>query len=100
VPLDQYQQAAELFHWGFGLPGTLNPVGTLAGPINAANFQPASVQQKAADYSPARPIGSLNPNGHWQVLAPVSAAVAGGLWLGCVVIAGGRVLRRRTRRPR
>lgn len=101
VPLDQYQQAAELFHWGFSLPGTAKPVGTLVGPING--FQaaaPAQRQLEAADYSPSRLITPSQPNGNWPVLAPVSAAVAGGLWLGCVVIAGGRVLRRRARRPR
>jgi len=102
VPLDQFQQAAQLFNWGFGLPGTVSPVGTLAGPVSADGFQPAPVQPQVAPagYSEARLIGALNPNDRWQVLAPVSAAVAGGLWLGCVVIAGGRVLRRRARRPR
>jgi D-alanyl-D-alanine carboxypeptidase (penicillin-binding protein 5/6) len=103
VPLDQYQQAAELFHWGFGLPGTVNPVGTLAGPIKAASFQAATPGQRqlvAGGASPARLITPPSQNGHWPVLAPVSAAAAGGLWLGCVVIAGGRVLRRRARRRR
>ncbi|HET6209154.1 MAG TPA: serine hydrolase [Jatrophihabitans sp.] len=102
VPLDQYQQAAALFNWGFGLPGTLTPVGTLAGPIGATGFQAVPVQHQASPvaYSAPRPIGALNPNDRWLVLAPVSAAIAGGLWLGCVVIAGGRVLRRRARRPR
>jgi D-alanyl-D-alanine carboxypeptidase (penicillin-binding protein 5/6) len=102
-PLDQYQQAAALFDWGFGL-GDVQPVGTLAGPIAPAGFQagPALARRAGGPVAFEAPglTGVLTANDRWLVLAPVSAAVAGGLWLGCVAIAGRRALRRRAQRLR
>jgi D-alanyl-D-alanine carboxypeptidase (penicillin-binding protein 5/6) len=104
VPLDQYQQAAALFNWGFGLTGTLAPVGTLAGPISETGFRagPALARNPAAPeaFQAPRLSGVLTSHDRWLVLAPVSAAVAGGLWLGCVAIAGRRALQRRAQRLR
>ncbi|HJQ03639.1 MAG TPA: serine hydrolase [Jatrophihabitans sp.] len=104
VPLDQYQQAAALFDWGFSLPGTVQPVGTLAGPITPAAYRagPAVAREQTGgvDFEAPSLSGALSANDRWLVLAPISAAIAGGLWLGCVAVAGGRVLRRRARRRR
>lgn len=50
VPLDQYQQATALLKWGFALPRTTTPVGTLAGPVSA--------QQSAQARSATDPSGA------------------------------------------
>jgi D-alanyl-D-alanine carboxypeptidase (penicillin-binding protein 5/6) len=100
LPLDQYQQAAALFNWGFALEALkAQPVGQLAGPTAAkteaapqSNLAPAIALAAA----PSKPSGS----GHWQIMVPITAAAAGGLWLGCVAIAGRRVIRRRVLRLR
>jgi D-alanyl-D-alanine carboxypeptidase (penicillin-binding protein 5/6) len=103
LPLDQYQQAAALFNWGFGLTAKVKPVGMLAGPVPRisilAGQAPAGNPGPVAFEAP-RLAGVLTSNDRWLVLAPVSAAVAGGLWLGCVAIAGRRALQRRAQRLR
>lgn len=101
LPLDQYQQAAKLFDWGFAAEAArLEPVGQLAGPITART-QAAPVSRSVAPAvalaaAPTRPSGA----GHWQIMVPITAAAAGGLWLGCVAIAERRVIRRRVLRLR
>jgi D-alanyl-D-alanine carboxypeptidase (penicillin-binding protein 5/6) len=103
LPLDQYQQAAALFNWGFALRPAVHPVGSLAGPVGAASTSPPSpvLNPRQVDaYALPREVGVTTSTGRWMVLAPISAAVAGGLWLGCVAIAGRRAIQRRALRLR
>jgi len=37
TPIDQWQQAAALFNWGYSLPASVTPIGVLAGPIGASD---------------------------------------------------------------
>ncbi len=104
MPLDEYQQAGALLDWGFALPASVPAVGRLAGPISAAGSPSASA---SASVAPALTLaagrvggasaeGSSSPS----ALIPISAAAAGALWLGCVALAGRRLLRRRPSHPR
>ncbi|MGI8667807.1 MAG: D-alanyl-D-alanine carboxypeptidase family protein [Jatrophihabitans sp.] len=100
LPLDQYQQAAALFGWGFALEArapAISPVGRLAGPISS-DPRPASSLGAAVSLAAAPVPAGLAGSGNWTVLIPVTAAIAGGLWLGCVGIAGRRAIRRRALR--
>ncbi len=100
LPLDQYQQAAAMFDWGFALEASkAQPVGQLAGPIvvkSTAAPRTSLAPAIALPAAPSRPSGS----GHWQVMVPITAAAAGSLWLGCVAFAGRRAIRRRVLRLR
>ena len=98
LPLDQYQQAARLFDWGFALPGTIAPVGQLAGRILPAAPMPRSSLGSALAMAAPR-LTAGTATGNW-VLIPITAAVAGGLWLGCVALGGQRMLRHRGTLPR
>jgi D-alanyl-D-alanine carboxypeptidase (penicillin-binding protein 5/6) len=102
LPLDQYQQAGALFNWGFALKPAVQPVGTLAGAVPISQpFRPhavASLGSAVAFALPSVTRNSAGPSGTWLVLTPISAAVAGGLWLGCVAIAGRRAIQRRAQR--
>ncbi|MEO9238466.1 MAG: serine hydrolase [Jatrophihabitantaceae bacterium] len=99
LPLDQYQQAGALFDWGFALKPAVPAIGTLAGPVPAVRTALAAPSLgNAVAFSLPRPVSSTAVNGRWMVLAPVGAAVAGGLWLGCVAIAGRRAIQRRVLR--
>lgn len=71
VPLDQFQQAAELFDWGFSLNRFVGPVGSLAGPIaadapvatvSATNAAPGAKAVKEAKAAPS-PAAYGNPAG-------------------------------------
>ncbi len=62
VPLDQFQQAAELFDWGFSLNRFVGPVGKLAGPIAADTpVETASATGKPATRAQPAPIADGNP---------------------------------------
>ena len=99
LPLDQYQQAAKLFDWGFALPDNVAPVGQLAGRILPATPMPRSSLGSALAMASPRLTTAGTATGDW-VLIPITAAVAGGLWLGCVALGGQRMLRRRGSLPR
>ncbi|MDQ1745476.1 MAG: hypothetical protein QOE23_3815 [Pseudonocardiales bacterium] len=102
VPVDQYRQAAALLDWGYALPATVQPVGTLAGPVSAD--RPAAAATSAAPAAAGVLATLAQPRGgvHWPLAAllPVSALIGGGLWLVRVTGAGRRASRRRARRPR
>ncbi len=104
APLDQFQQAGALFDWGFGLKPQILPVGQLAGPIAATapnGPQPTSSLGSAVAYALApRLTGSPATPGNWTILVPITVAVAGGLWIGCVALGGRRLLLRRASRLR
>jgi len=96
LPLDQYQQAAALMDWGFAVESAghgVQPVGRLTGPAPASTAQPRSSLGNALAMGPVRAVAP--DYGSWTVLIPVIAAVAGGLWLGCVALGGRRMLLRR-----
>ncbi len=62
VPLDQFQQAAELFDWGFSLNRFVGPVGKLAGPIAADTpVETASATSKPATRAQPASIADGNP---------------------------------------
>jgi len=96
LPLDQYRQAGALLDWGFKLPSGTTPVGRLAGPLLTNPPQPRSSLGSAL----AMASGSQPDYGGWTILIPITAAVAGGLWLGCVALGGRRMLLRQgSRQP-
>lgn len=97
LPLDQYQQAAALFNWGFALKPAVQPIGRLAAP-GAPPRPPASPKTGQSMAAAAQVNTEPISTGAWLVLTPITAAVAGGLWLGCVGIAGRRVFLRRAQR--
>ncbi len=103
APLDQYQQAGKLFDWGFALR-TLKtrpaPVGRLAGPLadQPVSPQPSGSVGSAVAYLAARPARPPRSSDGWTILVPITVAAAGGLWIGCVAIAGRRMLQRRASR--
>ncbi len=92
LPLDQYQQAAELLDWGFALPHGVRPIGRLSGPTVTNPPQPRSSLGTALAMASSG-ITTTGSDG-WTILIPVTAAVAGGLWLGCVALGGRRILLR------
>jgi D-alanyl-D-alanine carboxypeptidase (penicillin-binding protein 5/6) len=106
LPLDQYQQAAELFDWGFALKPTVAAVGVLAGPISAV--KPAKPATSAAAATPAPHVVAAAHRGKSGIgttklvasTLGTIAVVALLLWGGGVAFAPGRVnlLRRRRRR--
>lgn len=100
LPLDQYRQAAELLDWGFAVEAakTVQPVGRLAGPVAGNPPQPQSSLGSALAMGPVSTVAAAD-YGSWTVLIPITAAVAGGLWLGCVALGGRRMLRRRRLHP-
>lgn len=62
VRLDQFQQAAELFDWGFSLNRFVGPVGKLAGPIAAdAPVETAAATGKPATRARPAPTADGNP---------------------------------------
>jgi D-alanyl-D-alanine carboxypeptidase (penicillin-binding protein 5/6) len=93
-PIDQWQQAAELFDWGYALPR-----GTAVGHLGPAVASPAAKTSApsttAARAKPSSVRAAAQPGHHgdstpWFLIAVVIAAVAGGgLWL------AGRSLHRR-----
>jgi D-alanyl-D-alanine carboxypeptidase (penicillin-binding protein 5/6) len=97
-PLDNYQQAGALFDWGFALKPSVPPVGRLAGPVTAGTPSGAHAD---ASLAPGLSMASVRvstvgpASGDWTILIPIGAAVAGGLWLGCVALGGRRMLQRR-----
>jgi len=96
LPLDQYQQAAELMDWGFAVessPQGVQPIGRLTGPARISPPQPQASLGNALAMGPARLVAP--DYGSWTVLIPIIAAVAGGLWLGCVALGGRQMLLRR-----
>ena len=98
LPLDQYQQAGELLNWGFAAEPTVRPIGRLTGPVLTNPPQPRSSLGSAL--AMASGGGLPSSTGGWTVLIPVTAAMAGGLWLGCVAIGGRRMLLRQGSRQR
>jgi D-alanyl-D-alanine carboxypeptidase (penicillin-binding protein 5/6) len=103
LPLDQYQQAAQLFDWGFALHSNVKPVGQLAGPVTATSPPRPAARATASPAVPA--IGTIRIKASAQtseptILVPLAAAIAGGLWLGCVGLGGRRLLQRRGSRQR
>jgi D-alanyl-D-alanine carboxypeptidase (penicillin-binding protein 5/6) len=104
VPTDQYRQAAALLDWGYALGPSVAPVGMLAGPVPAAR-PAAAVAATSTPPAAARVLATLaRPRGgqRWTLatLVPVSALIAGGLWLARGTGARRRASRRRARRPR
>ena len=97
LPVDQYVQAGQLLDWGFRLkPGT-PPVGRLAGSMVTNPPQPkSSLGSALAMATNDTALGT----GHWTILIPITAAVAGGLWLGCVALGGRRMLLHQESRQR
>ncbi|HST49704.1 D-alanyl-D-alanine carboxypeptidase family protein [Jatrophihabitans sp.] len=108
-PADQYQQAGALLDWGYALAPDVQPVGMLAGPVPAG--QPATAGEPLAAGEPpaaasdlkvlaqlARPHSGLR----WSLdaLLPISALIAGALWLANATAAGRRAIRRPGRPPR
>lgn len=92
LPLDQYQQAGQLLNWGFALPRGVQPVGRLSGPTVTNPPQPRSSLGTALAMASSG-LGPTGPGG-WTILIPLTAAVAGGIWLGCVALGGRRILLR------
>jgi D-alanyl-D-alanine carboxypeptidase (penicillin-binding protein 5/6) len=100
APLDQYQQAAALFDWGFALPAATKAVGMLAGPISAADRSSGPSQPSAT------PLGGSAPAAAAVHLSAANpgldrgriAVTAGGA--GLLAVAGVVTLRRRRRRSR
>ncbi|MFL6160715.1 MAG: D-alanyl-D-alanine carboxypeptidase family protein [Jatrophihabitantaceae bacterium] len=90
LPVDQYVQAGQLLDWGFALNANVAPVGRLAGSVVTNPPQPRSSLGPALAMATngTHSIGA----GGWTILIPVTAAVAGGLWLGCVALGGRRML--------
>lgn len=98
APLDQFQQAGELFDWGFALKPQVKPVGVLAGPIgpdDPLTPGPAQSLGSAVAYLAPKPSAAPASARGWSIMVPITVAGAGGLWLGCVVIVGRRMLLRR-----
>jgi len=98
LPLDQYQQAGELLNWGFSVEPTVRPIGKLTGPALTSLPQPRSSLGSALAMASGDGLSASSTG--WTILIPVTAAVAGGLWLGCVAIGGRRMLLRRGSLPR
>lgn len=89
LPVDQYLQAGQLLDWGFKLKPSTAPVGRLAGSMVTNPPQPrSSLGSALAMATSDTALGT----GHWTILIPITAAVAGGLWLGCVALGGRRML--------
>jgi hypothetical protein len=89
LPVDQYVQAGQLLDWGFNLKLGTAPVGRLAGSMVTNPPQPrSSLGSALAMATNDTPLGA----GHWTILIPITAALAGGLWLGCVALGGRRML--------
>jgi len=83
VPLDQWQQAAALFNWGFELKPGLEPVGRLAGPIGVAAPLTTS--------SPTSPGTSTPPPAHAQTQSAARVTSHRSSitpWLGAVLVLG------------
>ncbi|HEX2901891.1 MAG TPA: serine hydrolase, partial [Jatrophihabitans sp.] len=101
-PLDQYQQAARLFDWGFALkPGT-SPVGRLAGPIAAAapataSSAPSAQSQRATVPAVISAAGADPIHRSRPLLIVVGTAA---LAIGGLVAAGRQLSRRRLSRLR
>jgi D-alanyl-D-alanine carboxypeptidase (penicillin-binding protein 5/6) len=88
LPVDQYLQAGQLLDWGFKLKPGAPPVGRLAGSGVTNPPQPrSSLGSALAMATDGAPLGT-----GWTILIPITAAVAGGLWLGCVALGGRRML--------
>lgn len=106
-PLDQYQQAARLFDWGFALKPGANPVGRLAGPISAggAGGAPAGASEPplaaknggSADVVVAQAGGTRADQSYGLLVTIVAAA---GLAIGGLVAIGRRLSRARALRRR
>jgi D-alanyl-D-alanine carboxypeptidase (penicillin-binding protein 5/6) len=104
-PADQYQQAATLLDWGYALKPGVQPVGMLAGPIAAGQPAAAAAPSTAPPAAAAGVLATLaQPHGglRWSLaaLVPISALIAGALWLANATAAGRRAIRRPARRPR
>jgi serine-type D-Ala-D-Ala carboxypeptidase (penicillin-binding protein 5/6) len=98
LPLDQYQQAGALLNWGFALPTGAQPIGRLAGSTVTNPPLPRSSLGTALAMASGRT--ATVDYGGWTILIPITAAVAGGLWLGCVALGGRRLLLRQgSRQP-
>jgi D-alanyl-D-alanine carboxypeptidase (penicillin-binding protein 5/6) len=109
IPLDQWQQAAALFGWGFALKSGTEPIGQLAGPIGvAAPLATATVSSPPSTATvtpgPVRVPKRLLANPPEQRSAPVSGWIDGAWVVGALVLGGGavgarlRTLRRARRR--
>ena len=87
LPLDQYQQAARLFDWGFSLKPGVQPVGELAGPISAAHPSTSGSPTKA----PATPSATRSQQVRLQAAAAQSSG-RGWQWpagiIACLLLVG------------
>jgi D-alanyl-D-alanine carboxypeptidase (penicillin-binding protein 5/6) len=105
VPLDQWQQAAALFNWGFGLKPGVEPVGRLDGPIGVAaplTTTPPSGSAASTGTSTTVPHGAPSrsaamPTSHRSSITPWLGAV---FVLGCGGAVAQQLTRRRARRRR
>ncbi len=101
-PLDQYQQAARLFNWGFALKPTVPPIGVLAGPITqSAASPPASAPAEPTLAPQARSGAQTQLAGRRSGPQHQSAIIgAGGAGLLVVAISVAAQLRSRRRTSR
>lgn len=97
LPVDQYLQAAQLLDWGFALKPGLAPVGRLGGSAVTNPPQPRSSLGSALAMATG---GTRLSTDGWTILIPITAAVAGALWLGCVALGGRRTLQHQAPRRR
>jgi D-alanyl-D-alanine carboxypeptidase (penicillin-binding protein 5/6) len=103
APLDQWQQAAALFNWGYALAPALEPIGTLAGPMDAvsATSSPETPNSASASTAPSdSPFSVQTAANTLRRRTPVTAWILAAAVLGVGGVAGHRLTLRRTRRRR
>jgi D-alanyl-D-alanine carboxypeptidase (penicillin-binding protein 5/6) len=105
IPLDQWQQAAALFSWGYALKPGVEPIGRLAGAIVLAPPM-ATTPSTSATAGSGASTTIPNPSPAESVAKPASRASAITPWLGaalvlgCGGVAAQQLNRRRVRRRR
>ncbi|MBV9820740.1 MAG: serine hydrolase [Actinobacteria bacterium] len=103
-PVDEYRQVAALLDWGYALKPGVQPVGMLTGPGSAGQPVVAAVPAGKAGAPPAAQALARQASGglHWSLeeLLPISALIAGGLWLANAIAGRRRAIRPPARRRR
>jgi D-alanyl-D-alanine carboxypeptidase (penicillin-binding protein 5/6) len=113
TPLDQWQQAAALFNWGYALKPAVEPIGRLAGPIQlgapgtgpgpTSSAGPSGVQTANPSASVAPSASSLSVQAaadSKRRRTSVTAWILAAAVLGACAVAAHRLTRRRPRRQR
>lgn len=99
-PVDQYQQAAQLFDWGFALKAGTRPVGVLAGPITESAQLTPTEPALAPQARPDAEAQLAKPRAKSRSQATVIGVGVGGLLLVAISVVAQLRSRRRASRPR